>query len=114
VTFDLADVEANGGWLFEPAARTPTITPAVIPYGTILVDPNGWTVIVGHPEYDAAQYRLTVELDSRHGYYEVMVDDGYRAYVWQVGSSDPMTTDAVSPYGFVERTANPKPTPGWW
>jgi hypothetical protein len=86
--------------------------PAPLPYGTILVDQNGWTVIAGMPSYDEHQYDLVVKLDSRHGYYDVMVDDGYRAYAWQVGSSDPMTTDAVSPYGSPSPVANRRPFPG--
>jgi hypothetical protein len=88
-----------------------SIEPAQIPYGTLLVDPNGWTVIVGHPEYDSQQYALVVELDSRHGYFD-WTDDGYRPNAWQVGPSDPMYTDAWSPYASPAPTVNRRPFPG--
>jgi hypothetical protein len=52
-----------------------TINLPVIPPYTLLVDPNGWTVVVGMREYDDAQYRLVRELDARHQYYS-RTDDG--------------------------------------
>jgi hypothetical protein len=89
------------------------VTPAQIPYGTLLVDPNGWTTIAGIPTYDDAQYRLVRELDSRHIYFTWNGDDGYAPNAWQVGSSDPYQTDAWSPYGSPSPVANRRPFPGW-
>jgi hypothetical protein len=88
-----------------------TITPPTIQPYTVLLDPNDWTVIVGMREYGQAQHRLVVELDSRHGYFD-WTDDGYRPSMWQVGDSDPMTTDYWSPYGSPNPVANRRPFPG--
>jgi hypothetical protein len=88
------------------------VVPALVRYGTLLVDANGWTTIVGVPSYDQQQYRLVRELDSRHGYF-TWADDGYAPNSWRVGPSDPHQTDAWSPYGSPSPVANRRPFPGW-
>jgi hypothetical protein len=112
VTFALSDVQANGGWAVQIQPPTPVhIQPSPVPYGTIQLDPNDWTTIVGVPSYGDDQLAFVREIDSRHGYFD-WSDDGYRPLAWQVGPSDPYQTDAWSPYGSVYRTANPPVSPG--